>query len=414
MVHIAIPDKQGFDKDMKSRKPIVVCFPFSGDVVGGSHISVLGLVRTLDRKVFHPLIVPQVPHGNIAKMFHEHGLETETSFRWTELDYAKRVKFVKFLSTIADLPAQIKYLRNRNVDIVHTNDGRTHATWALAARMAGAKLLWHHRGDPTALGLRFVAPLLANRVATVSQFALPTPGLYSATRKAQVVHSPFDTDIVENRSVSRTAIIEELDCDSHTQFVGYLGAFVARKRPFLFIETIAELMKRRPAEPVLGLMFGEAYDDTTLQALIKHAESFGVTNFIKFMGIRKRGTFWLAGCDVLLIPAVGEPFGRTLIEAMLVGTPVVATASGGNREALREGQIGILVPPEDAVALADGCLRFRDDREFTRMVTESAGSDARARFGIKHHANLITAIYDEMLGVGQSQIPTLGTESPSK
>jgi glycosyltransferase involved in cell wall biosynthesis len=414
LVCISIQGKQGFDNEMKSRTPIIICFPFSGDVVGGSHISVLGLIRTLDPEVFRPLIVPQIPDGNIAKMFHEHDLETETSFRWAELGYDTRVSISKFLETMTDLPAQIKFLRKHGVDIVHTNDGRTHATWALAARLAGAKLLWHHRGDPTALGLRLVAPLLANRVATVSQFALPAPGLYSAAHKAQVVHSPFDTDIVEDRRASRTTIVEELGCDPNTQLIGYLGAFVARKRPFLFIETIAELLKRRPTETVIGLMFGEAYDDTTQEALVRHAESLGVTNCIKFMGLRKRGTFWLAGCDVLLIPAVGEPFGRTLIEAMLVGTPVVATASGGNIEALREGQLGLLVSPENAGALAEGCLRFRDDPKFTREIVERTRSDARARFGIKHHADLITAIYAEMLGIKQSQVPTVGAESPSK
>ena len=400
--------------EMKSRNPITICFPFSGDVVGGSHISVLGLIRTLDTDRFIPLIVPQVAGGNIATMFRDHGLKTESGFQPKELGYDTRVSLRKFLGSMSDLPAQIGFLRNRRVDIVHTNDGRTHATWALAARLSGAKLLWHHRGDPKALGLRFVAPLLANRVATVSQFSLPAPGFYSAAHKAQVVHSPFDTDIIEDRAISRNTIVDELGCDPKTQFVGYLGAFAARKRPFLFIETIAELRKRRPTEPVMGLMFGEAYDDTTQQALIKHAENLKVTDAIKFMGLRKRGTFWLAGCDVLLIPAVGEPFGRTLIEAMLVGTPVVATASGGNIEALREGQTGILVPPENAGELAAGCLRARDDAVFAKSLVERAGSDARRRFGMKHHTDLITTMYLEMLGERPAPLHALGAEGHSK
>src|SRR3546814_13746111 len=90
------------------------------------------------------------------------------------------------LSVLGDIRPQIRFLRSKNVAIVHSNDGRTHATWALPARLAGAKLLWHHRGNPGARGLRFAAPLLANEVVAVSRFALPRPGLFSAASKAEV------------------------------------------------------------------------------------------------------------------------------------------------------------------------------------------------------------------------------------
>ena len=232
----------------------------------------------------------------------------------------------------------------------------------------------------------------------MSQFSLPPPGFYSAARKAEVVYSPFDTSIVEDRVVSRNALVEELGCDPNTQLIAYVGAFIARKRPFLFIDTIAELLKRRPTESVIGLMFGKDNDDTTEQALVEHARMMGVSPCIKLMGFRKSATFWLAGCDVLLVPAIREPFGRTLIEAFLVGTPVVATASGGNIEALREGDLGLLVPPENTAALASGCLRFRDDHAFTRLIVERAGADARIRFGLKTHTKLITTMYAQMLG----------------
>jgi glycosyltransferase involved in cell wall biosynthesis len=120
------------------------------------------------------------------------------------------------------------------------------------------------------------------------------------------------------------------------------------------------------------------------------------------MGFRTPGPQWLAACDVLLVPAVGEPFGRTLIEAMLVGTPVVATASGGNIEALRDGAIGILVPPENAGALADGLGLLLERPEWAAALAAAAQKDARSRFGEAMHAAQIMAIYDEMLGRGRT------------
>ena len=383
-----------------------ICFPFTGDVVGGSHFSVLGMIKALDPSRFHPIVLPQKHNGAIAALFRDNGLEVETAFDWTELPYATRIGLRQFIGTIADIPAQVRFLRERGVDIVHTNDGRTHATWSLAARLAGAQLLWHHRGDPGAIGLRLLAPAVANRVVTVSQFAMPRPGRWSAAGRAEVVHSPFDTAIHEDRAAARAAILQESGCADNSWLIGYLGAFVARKRPFLFIDAIAQLVRRHPSLPVIGLMFGEDYDGKTEKAMVAHTHRRGVSHLVKFMGFRRGGPFWLAGCDTLMIPAVGEPFGRTLIEAMLVGTPIVATASGGNVEALRRGTLGALVPPEDAVALADACHRVFADQRHTDTVVRKAAEDARSRFGIERHASRIMAIYGEMARAGAPS-PTL-------
>ena len=85
-----------------------------------------------------------------------------------------------------------------------------------------------------------------------------------------------------------------------------------------------------------------------------------------------------------MVPAIDEPFGRTLIEAMLIGTPVVATASGGNVEAIRDGRNGLLVPPEDAEALAIACRSLLSDAWRYREIADSgpvAGAVALRRIG---------------------------------
>lgn len=379
-------------------KPVRVCFPFTGDVVGGSHYSVLGLVKNLDPRRFVPVIVPQYANGAIAKLFRSYGLHVETPFSWTELPYDAGQQWRRSLHTIRDIPRQVRYLKANGFHVVHTNDGRTHATWAPAARLAGAKLLWHQRGDPSAVGLRLAAPLLASKVVSVSEFALPRPGVWSAAPKAQVVHSPFATDVQVDRKKARGDLIEELGCASDTVFVGFFGAFIPRKRPFLFIDAIAELVAANPARPVMGLLFGEAYDAGNTEAcLAGYVTAKGLDGSVRQMGFRSPGSYWLGGCDVLMIPAFGEPFGRTLIEAMLVGTPIVATASGGNIEALRDGSLGVLTPPDDAPGLASGVRRLIERPDRATAYVEAARRDARARFGEGKHAQLMMAVYDEML-----------------
>ncbi|BBC72702.1 glycosyl transferase [Altererythrobacter sp. B11] len=375
--------------------PARICFPFAGDVVGGSHISALGLIDRLDRSRFDPLIVVQYPGGKVARLFRDRGLPAESPFDWPEIPLNRRVGLNAFAAALRRIGPQVAFLRRNHIAIVHSNDGRTHAVWALAARLAGARLLWHHRGSPDARGLRFAAPFLADRVLAVSEFAMPRRGLLSAAGKAQVVHSPFDTDLAVNRSAARRTLLEELQVREDTLFVGYSGLFIDRKRPLHFIEIVRRMHELAPGRPVCGVMFGTAEDtamDQAMQMRIAMAGRDGAD--VRIMGWRSPGTFWLAACDILLVPAVDEPFGRTLIEAQLVGTPVVATRSGGNIEALR-GETGVLVAPEDIDAMAKAALAL--DEPARQALADRARDDARTRFGIEHHCRQVSAIYETLL-----------------
>src|SRR3546814_15212399 len=94
---------------------------------------------------------------------------------------------------------------------------------------------------------------------------------------------------------------------------------VTRKRPLLFVETIAAINRRRPNNPAIGLLFGSPLEDGLDQAVIARAAELGVSDHIRMMGFRHPSEPWPAACDALLVTAVDEPFGRTLIEALQIG-----------------------------------------------------------------------------------------------
>lgn len=378
-------------------KRITVCFPFTGDTVGGSHISVLGLLERLDRSRYRIIVVPQYPDGAIARLFAAHEIEVATDLHWRDFAPGKAFTIFKFIGALSSILPLARFLRRHQVDIVHSNDGRTHATWGPAARLAKTRLLWHHRGDPTALGVSLVAPLIADQVVAVSEFALPQKKrFWPASRRAEVVHSPFDTDFKIDRSAARKAIISEAALAPDTLLVGYFGNFITRKRPLLFIDAIARLRALLPGRPVVGLMFGAAEEPDMIQAIQDRIGQHDAEGWVRNMGWKTPGAFWIAGCDQLMVPAVNEPFGRTLIEAMVVRTPVIATRSGGNIEALRGGETGILVTPEDADALADACAGLATDTTFASALAEKARTDAITRFGGDRHCQRLSAIYDTL------------------
>ncbi|WP_375194583.1 glycosyltransferase family 4 protein [Sphingobium sp.] len=374
-------------------RPLRICFPFSGDSIGGSHISVRGLIAHLDRALYRPVIVPEVPGGMIASFFAGQEQMDDPGSKGLFVP-GEAFTLKKFARTLTGVLPRARFLRAKGIDIVHVNDGRSSANWALAARLAGARLIWHHRGDPEALGLRFLAPALAHRVLAVSSFALPPAGIWSARNRASVVHSPFDTEISVDRDKARDTLVRELGVTPDTLLLGYFGAFVPRKRPLLFVDMVAQL-RSLAGRPVMGVMFGEARLPAMDTALRKRIADKGVADQVRLMGYRTPGPFWIAACDQLVVPAVGEPFGRTLVEAMLVGTPIVAARSGGNVEAL-EGGIGMLVEPDDAQALVQACAALGADLGGARQMALAAQADARRRFSEAAHCAKVSAIYEQL------------------
>lgn len=373
---------------------ITVCFPFAGDAIGGSHISVKGLLRGLDRSRYRAIVVPEIADGRIARFFAGVEQATDPADRARPFVPGEAFDLRKAARTLSGILPRVRFLQRNSVDIVHVNDGRTSANWALPARLAGTRLVWHNRGDPRSLGLRVVAPLLADRVMSVSEFALPLPGLWSAAGKANVIHSPFDTDVWVDRDTARKTLVAELEIDPKTVILGYFGSFVPRKRPLLFVDLIARL--RSFDLPVVGVMFGAARRPEMDEALRARIEETGTTRSIRLMGYRTPGVTWIAACDQLVVPAVGEPFGRTLVEAMLVGTPVVAARSGGSIEALRD-DIGMLVPPDDADALARCCAGLARNPVAAAAMAARAQGDARGRFSEAQHCAMVSAVYEGMM-----------------
>lgn len=385
---VAAPDKQA-----------VICFPFGGGLVGGSHLSALKLIETLDRTRFKPLILLHRDEGPLADLLRAEGLEPEVAPMPIFVGPGTRLSPAMVWNSVRHIRRAVAFLRNRGVRIVHTNEGSMHATWSLPARLAGAKHVWHHRGNPRAAGLRFLAPILANRVVSVSRFAAPAPGLLSARRKCSVVSSPFDTGLVNtDREAARKSVLAAIDASPDTRILLFLGHFADRKRPLIFVDMIAELRELRPSFPIVGLMFGEDFEPGQKALVEQRISERGLTEIVRLMGFRRPIESWLAGSDLLIVPAVEEPFGRTLIEAMLLGTPVIAAASGGNIEAIRDRETGILVPPDQAVSFARHAIDLLLDPARAQQIAARARAEAQTKFGIERHASAIAAIYREVLG----------------
>ncbi len=152
----------------------------------------------------------------------------------------------------------------------------------------------------------------------------------------------------------------------------------------VLIEAVAQV-------PRLHLwLAGEGEERAALEA---RAAKLGIDTRVTFLGWRDDVAALLAAADMLVCPSRHEPLGNVVLEAWAAGVPVVATASEGPRALIRDGETGLLVPVEDADALAARDARLAADRA-PRAALAAAG---RAAWAADFSEARVVALYREFL-----------------
>jgi len=372
------------------REPQVVCFPFIGHVVGGSHLSTLLLMQHLQASGIE-VRVPLFVDGPVARLLERHELP------WDHVE----VPLVSWRGSLAEqvragprtIPVLRRYLDAHDVDVLHTNDGRMHRLWGAAATRTRRPWIWHHRTPGLSRSMGILATR-ANRVVAVSRYAreeLPGP----VRRKAMIVDNPFvhaDPGALADVRPEVLSLTGGID----RPVVGFVSNMrQQRKRPGFFVDVAAGLVERGvdASFPMIG-----AVPPDLARGLLSRAEERGVGPRLQLLHARYPIDPWIAACDLLVVPAVQEPFGRTLVEAAMLGTPVVASRDGGHPEIIDHGRTGALFDPSDVGEAVDEVAHLLADDARRRTIGAAARAAARERFSVERHVASVLGVYREVLG----------------
>ena len=118
-----------------------------------------------------------------------------------------------------------------------------------------------------------------------------------------------------------------------------------------------------------------------LEAKLKAmAQALGVASRVRFLGWRTDPSALYRAADVCVFPSRYEPLGNVVIQAWAHGLPVVAAASQGPKALIEDGRDGILVPVDDAPALASGVRRILAEPSLATAFTERGLGRVAAEF----------------------------------
>jgi len=248
--------------------------------------------------------------------------------------------------------------------------------------------------------LNHAAARLAHRVVTTTEdYARHSSFLRRYAGKVTailpIVEMPVPEPAVTQRVAARWGL-------NGRPTIGFAARFAAEKGVEYLLDALPHVLAKVPDARIA---FTGAYKDTLgeedylakLQpALRRYAEHL---TFMDLLSNEEMASFYSL-CDVLALTSLNstEAFGLVQVEAMLTGTPVVATDLPGVREAVRRTGMGEVVPPHDSAALAAALVRvIQQRRHYVR---------SRAQVTEAFDPQLAIAAYETLFGEGGGRAET--------
>jgi glycosyltransferase involved in cell wall biosynthesis len=171
----------------------------------------------------------------------------------------------------------------------------------------------------------------------------------------------------------------------------HIGRFAFQKNHALLVEAFAQVRSNAPL--YLLLVGGGELEN----AAREQVAGLGLESRVRFLGIRADVADILRASDVFVLSSRWEGNPMSVMEAMASGLPVVSTAVGGVPELVRDGETGLLVPSEDAGALARAIQALVDDPARRQAMGAAARQHAVASFDIRHTVRGYEQLYEALL-----------------
>jgi glycosyltransferase involved in cell wall biosynthesis len=160
----------------------------------------------------------------------------------------------------------------------------------------------------------------------------------------------------------------------------------------VLFEAVSQIRKR-----VGRAVFLLAGDGSHRGIFEQEVRTRGLEDSVFFLGRRSDMSTLLGAATIVVVPSLAESFGFSVLEAMSLGKPVVASSAGGIAELIADGEDGLLVPPGDAAALADAVCRLLEHPLLAQKLGERARERA-ASFGFERMIRGYEAVYERVLG----------------
>ena len=351
--------------------------------------SINDLVVRLDKKHFNILFV--FLRGDAG----QRNLLREAGYPVLYLSNAKRVSAFHF-SVLAGL---VRILKEHRVDVLHCHAHRATVYGTAAAVLAGTPVVLAHvhgLGRSRNLKRKLTNFLLFRRIQRIICVAdsvredVLTSNWHLLAGKVTVLENSVDYERFAGVSVSKADAKLKLGLPSDAFVFGTIARFGPYKGHNFLASAFEKVKIAVPSAQLILVGEGPFKQDIQQQAATP-----GMAGSVHFLGQRNDIPELLRAIDVFVLPSIGsEGMPRVLLEAMAVGVPCIGTSVGGTPELLCNSDIGCLVPPRDADALAEAMITVANtpEQELKGLI-ERARERIRSNFSHDVVAKKLEDVY---------------------
>jgi L-malate glycosyltransferase len=297
----------------------------------------------------------------------------------------------------------VSYLRENEIDLIHSHDFYTNIFGMLAGFLAGVHVRIASRRETNCMRSRGqlisqrVAYGLAHQVIANSEavrMKLIAEGL--RTKWITVIHNGIDTVRLETPAVSRNESLRQLGAPTACGFRGFVTIIANMRHEVkdypMFLR--ASQLVKHSVPGTAFLVAGEGHLRSSIESL---AEELGLRESIFFLGRCEKISHLLNASDVCVLSSRAEGFSNSIIEYMAAARAVVATNVGGAAEAVVEGETGYLVESGDYITMAKRIVSLLQNPATARAMGQRGKQRVEQNFSCRALLHKTEILYQQLL-----------------
>jgi len=369
--------------------------------LNGAELMLLETLSHLDKSWISPVLVVPAP-GRLADEARARNLETrEIPMKWWLTEPGRQWK--QPLAWTWNLSAVLRLNRiiNREgIRLVVSNSAATFSG-ALAAFSRRRPHIWIIH-ELLAKPHSHLAFLFGRKALIRLIYGLSTCVVVNSRATREAFPDPAGVELVYN-GVSVHPAAPGVRSELRRQFgfgprdfvLGIVGKISEPKGQREVIAAVEKLKKSFPE--VRLLVVGAVRDETYYLGLLQHLKQHGLDQEVVFTGYRRDVRELLQAMDLLVATSRFDSFGRSIIEAMAAGTPVLALRAGGAEEIIRHGDNGFLSDSREPEALSRDIAGILKQPELRRRFAEAGIRTVREKFSLDDQVSRIQGIMEKYI-----------------